>query len=83
MQLHCQFHGAFEAEGTPAACPACLANTGQTTLMCENHGIQVVKAGNSCKFCTMEQIADKPMHRVTGREVAPTISYFKPNRTRS
>jgi predicted amidophosphoribosyltransferase len=74
MQLRCTFHGQFEAPGTPAACPTCLANTGQTTLMCDNHGLQVIKAGNSCKYCTMEQLANQPMHRVTGRQNASTIS---------
>lgn len=82
MQIFCRTHGQQEVDTIPAACPTCLAATGQTTLMCDNHGIQVVKPGNSCKFCTMEQLVDKPMHRVTGREVAPMISYFKPNVSR-
>jgi hypothetical protein len=64
--LFCQKHGEFPGP-YPAACPTCLAVTGQVTVMCENHGLQVVKPGNSCSFCVMESIVDQPMHRMYGR----------------
>lgn len=82
MQIHCSFHGPQEVDIIPAACPTCLAVTVQTTVMCDNHGIQVVKAGNSCSFCTMEMLADKPLHRVHGRENMPIETYFKPKSAR-
>jgi predicted amidophosphoribosyltransferase len=78
MQLNCRTHGPYEVPNTPAACPVCLAETGTTLQMCDNHGPQVLKPGNSCSFCVMEQLADQPMYRVIGRESAPITTYFKP-----
>lgn len=80
MQINCNFHGPYETDTLPSACPACLTVTGQTTINCDNHGIQVVKPGNRCGFCVRENIVDEPLHRVQGRQNSPIATYYRPSK---